>query len=302
MNPMAEATAAVVVVYRFQHDLRPMLAALNAAVGALVIVDNSEAGHATLPANAAEVGADLIHARNQGGLAGAYNRALEHLRSRPRGIRHVVFLDEDSDPSVLADFLTDSINQQMLAAPNTAAIAPAYRDRATGMRGKYIELQRLRLRYLSRSFQEVRAVAFVINSMAVWRWEALAQIGPFNERLAIDHIDTDYCLRARHLGLQVWVHGRYEFAHAIGERRRFRFLGKEMQAGGHGPQRRWLIGRNTMWLARSELWREPAFAFLCLTRLAYEVVGIVIAEPAAPAKLGALLRGAWSGLFAGRLR
>lgn len=302
MNPMAEATAAVVVVYRFQHDIRPILAALRSAVGALVIVDNSESGHAALATSAAEAGADLIHARNQGGLAGAYNRALEHLRSSPRETRQVVFLDEDSDPTVLAEFLADTANQQVLADRATAAVAPAYRDRATGMRGKYIELQRLRLRYLSRSFKEMRAVAFVINSMAVWRWEALEQIGPFNERLAIDHIDTDYCLRARHLGLKVWVHGRYEFAHAIGERRRFRFLGKEMQAGGHGPQRRWLIGRNTMWLARSEFWREPAFAFLCLSRLAYEIVGIVIAEPAAAAKLGALLRGACSGLFAGRLR
>jgi GT2 family glycosyltransferase len=44
----------------------------------------------------------------------------------------------------------------------------------------------------------MREVAFVINSMAIWRFEALAQIGRFNELLAIDHIDTDYCLRARH--------------------------------------------------------------------------------------------------------
>lgn len=302
MNPLAEATTAVVVVYRFEHDLDPMLAALRAAVGRLVIVDNAEAGHAALPACAAAAGAELIHARNQGGLAGAYNRALAHLRGTSAEPRQVVFLDEDSDPTVLADFLADPANRQLLSDPGTAAVAPAYRDRATGMRGKYIELQRLRLRYLSRSFQELREVAFVINSMAVWRWEALEHIGPFNERLAIDHIDTDCCLRARHQGLKVWVNGRYEFAHAIGERRRFRFLGREMQAGGHGPQRRWLIGRNTMWLARSEFWREPAFAFLCLSRLAYEVVGIVVAEPAAPAKLGALLRGALSGLFAGRLR
>ena len=302
MNPLAEATAAVVVVYRLQHDLQAVLSALRPSVGTLIVVDNSEAGHAGLPALIAGSGATLLLGHNQGGLAGAYNLALDHLTRQPPPPKWVIFLDEDSDPSVLPRFMADRDNQRLLSDPGTAAVAPAYRDRATGLRGKYIELHRLRLRYLSRTFEDMREVAFIINSMAVWRFEALTRIGRFDEQLAIDHIDTDFCLRARHAGLKVWVHGRYEFAHAIGERRRFRFLGKEMQAGGHGPQRRWLIGRNTVWLARREVWREPAFAFLCLSRLAYEIVGIVIAEPEAGAKLGALLRGAGSGLFSGRLR
>jgi rhamnosyltransferase len=302
MNPMAEATAAVVVVYRLQHDLQPVLSALRMAVGTLIVVDNSESGHAGLAERVEAQGATLILGHNRGGLAGAYNLALDHLRRQQPAPGWVVFLDEDSDPAVLPQFLADSNNRRLLSDAGTAAVAPAYRDRATGLRGKYIELHRLRLHYLSRTFDEVREVAFIINSMAVWRVEAIDRIGRFNEQLAIDHIDTDFCLRSRHAGLKVWVHGRYEFAHAIGERRRFRFLGKEMQAGGHGPRRRWLIGRNTVWLARREFWREPAFAFLCLSRLAYEVVGIVLAEPAAAAKLSALLRGALAGLFAGRLR
>lgn len=302
MNPMAEATAAVVVVYRLEHDIRSVLSVLGAAVGTVVVVDNSELGHARLNDDVVSSRASLIHARNVGGLAGAYNRALDHLRSQPRPVRHVVFLDEDSDPTVLPAFLDDPGNRARLEDGGTAAVAPAYRDRATGMRGKYICLHRFSLSYLSRSFADTRAVAFVINSMAVWRRDALDRIGPFSEQLAIDHIDTDYCLRARHHGLRIWVNGGFEFAHAIGNRRRFRFLGKDMQAGGHSPERRYLIARNTTWLARSELRREPAFAFLCFTRLAYEVAGIVIAETDAWPKLAALARGAISGLFAGRLR
>jgi hypothetical protein len=41
--------------------------------------------------------------------------------------------------------------------------------------------------------------------------------------------------------------------------------------------------------------------FCALTRLAYEVVGIVIAEERRAAKLGALLRGALVGLLSPRL-
>jgi len=296
----AGTTAAVVVVFRADAPLQPMLQRLAEATSLLLVVDNSVQGLPRVAEAARTVGALLIHGGNQGGLAGAYNHALAALAERQAPPDQVVFLDEDSDPSVLKPLLSDPDVQRLLHSDAVAVVAPAYRDRATGLRGKYLQLQRWRLHYLSRDFQDLQAVTFVINSMAVWRWPALQALGPFNEGLAIDHVDTEMCLRAR--GLGVYVHGGYEFAHAIGERRRFKFLGHEMQAGGHSPARRWLIARNTVWLARRYLTREPAFAFLCITRLGYEAVGILMAEEQAPAKLWALARGAVQGLFARKLR
>lgn len=296
MNELAVRTAAVLVVYRLAADIEPTLVTLRAAVGQVLVVDNDEQGHAGLEALTRGMGIGFLHAGNAGGLAGAYNRALTWLKVHGAQMRHVVFLDEDSDAGVLKDLLADAGSARVLEDPHAAAIAPAYRDRATGLRGRYIRLGRWRLSYNPREFPDLRAVAFVINSMSVWRLQALQRIGPFNEGLAIDHVDTEYCLRARQLGLSLYVHGSHEFAHSIGQRRRFRFLGREMQAGGHAPERRYLIGRNTSWLARSWLRREPAFAFLCATRLAYEAVGIVAVEDRALAKLGALLRGALTGL------
>jgi rhamnosyltransferase len=299
---LAHRTAAILVVYRLEHPIDEVLARLGDSVRTCIVVDNSEMGHGSLPALTARHGAMLLKAGNRGGLAGAYNLALDHLRRHDRGpVDFVVFLDEDSDPAALRGLLADPACIERLTRVDTAAVAPAYRDRATGLRGKYIELERFRLTYLSRQFTDLRAVAFVINSMSVWRMDALSRIGAFNEGLAIDHVDTEYCLRARALGLAVYVHGAHEFAHSIGQRRRFRFLGREMQAGGHGPARRYLIGRNTAWLARTWLWREPAFAFLCVSRLGYEVVGILIAEDQATCKLLALLRGAAVGLVSPRL-
>lgn len=297
-SSLAPRTAAILVVYRLQTPIDAVLATIAGTVALTVVVDNAEQAHASLPPLATKMGVTLLHAANRGALAGAYNLALDHLRQHhAHDVDQVVFLDDDSDPSGLRAFLADPDTQRRLCDPHTAAVAPAYRDRATGLRGRYIELRRFGLTYLSRQFTDLRPVAFVINSMSVWRADALRRIGRFNEGLAIDHVDTEYCLRARSCGLVVWVHGGHEFDHSIGQRRRFRLLGREMQAGGHGPARRYLIGRNTVWLARTWSWREPAFAFLCLTRLAYEAVGILVAEDDAPAKLGALLRGAVVGLF-----
>lgn len=303
MSALPGRTAAILVVYRPRLPIDGLLQRLVGCVGLVVLVDNAERPDARWPALAQRLGFDLIAARNVGAIAGAYNRALELLeRQYPDRFDQVVLLDDDSDPSVLGAFLSDAAVAERLTDPGTAAVAPAYRDRATGLRGRHIVLERWRLRYLAREFDGMHQVAFVINSMSTWRRDALRRIGAFNEDLALDHVDTEYGLRARQLGLSLWVHGDHEFAHAIGERRAFRFLGREMQAGGHAPARRRLIARNTMRLARDWAWREPAFAFLCLTRLAYEAVGILMVEDQKAAKLLALAIGAGAGLLGRRHR
>ncbi len=298
MQGLAASTAAVVVVYHLATDIEPTLRQLRQSVAQLLVVDNHEQGHPALADLAARLQVDCLKAGNAGGLAGAYNRALSWLQTRDPLLTQVVFLDEDSDPACLTALLADSSTARALARPDTAAVSPAYRDRATAMRGRYIRLQRFRLDFSPREFSDLRPVAFLINSMTVWRLPALQRIGAFHEGLAIDHVDTEYCLRARQAGLALYVHGGFEFAHAIGERRKYRLLGVELQAGGHSPQRRHMIARNTVWLARNWIWREPAFSALCLARLAYEAVGITMAEDRALAKLAALTRGAISGLFA----
>lgn len=300
-NPVAQATAAVLVVFHPDSDPRVLIERLGVSVGHVLVVDNSVLGHPALASLPGHARLHLIRNANQGGLAGAYNRAREALGRLAPELQQLVFVDEDSDVAVLDSFLADPSVRSRLADPGTAAVAPAYCDRATGLRGKHMLLSRWRWHGLPRRFDGLRPVSFLINSMSVWRCAALQRLGPFDEGLRIDHVDTDFCLRARRAGLVLWLHGSFEFRHAIGERRRFRLFGVEMQAGGHPPARRYLIGRNTAWLARRSLWREPSFTALCIARLAYEAVGIVMAEPERGPKLRALLRGAFTGLLSRRL-
>jgi rhamnosyltransferase len=298
MSRLADSTAAVLVVYRHPSRLRVVLQQLRESVAATVVVDNREQANAEIEADCAAVGAMRLHNANRGALAGAYNVALNHLHRKLPQLQYVVFLDDDSDCAALARFLDDPDTTATMATPGTAAVCAAYRDRTTGLRARYMQLARWRFIGLPREFTGIRPVAFIINSMSLWTMAALARIGPFDEWLGLDHIDTDACLRARRAGLCVFVNGSHEFPHSIGERQRFRFLGREMQAGGHPPWRRWLIARNTAWLARRELLREPAFAMLCVLRLIYEATGILAVEAGKPAKLWALVRGTVAGLFA----
>lgn len=291
-------TAAILVLHGAVGDLAAPLERLATVVDRVLLVDNNEQPAPALLALAERMPFELLHHGNRGGLAGAYNRALRVLRQGPAPVPGaVILLDQDSDTAALQAFLADEEVRALLSRDDVAVVAPAYCDRATGLRGRYIELGRWRLHHLPRIFEGARPVAFVINSMSVWRMPALDRIGPFDETLAIDHVDTEYCLRARRVGLGVWVHGSHRFAHSIGARRRYQLLGHELQAGGHPAWRRRLIGRNTVLLARRWGWREPAFAGLCLMRLAYEATGILMAEDDKAARLAALVRGAIEGLF-----
>jgi rhamnosyltransferase len=288
----------VLVLYGPVGDLAPPIERLATVVGRVLIVDNNQTPLPGLADALPDLPVTVLHNANHGGVAGAYNLALRHLQlQHPDEPHAVVFLDQDSDADSLGGFLADAAVQDLLGRDDVAAVSPAYCERSTGLRGRYIELGRWRVHHLPRRFAGARPVAFVINSMTIWRSEALRRIGNFNETLAIDHVDTEYCLRARQLRLAVWVHGDHEFAHAIGQRRRYRLLGRDLQAGGHSPERRRFIGRNTTLLARTWFIREPAFGALCLMRLAYEVTGIVMAEDDKLAKLAAFARGVFQGLF-----
>lgn len=291
--------AAILVLFEREIDVPATVSRLSLLARHLVLVDNSRDGSLlrTGPQGAAESDVMILHNGNRGGLAGAYNAALVQLATANPVVKEIIFADDDSDARSLEAFLRDPSTQALLQRPDTAAVAPAYRDRATGMRAAYIQLGRWRFRHLSRAISEVHSVAFLINSMSVWRREAIDAIGIFDENLGVDHIDTDYCLRARSRGLRLFVNGSHEFAHTIGNRRAYRIAGRTLQSGGHGAERRRSIGRNTVALMCRYGRAEPAFAMLCMSRLLYEAIGILMVEDQKTRKLGALVSGALDGLI-----
>lgn len=295
--PQFPHVAAVLVLFAPHADPAHTMRTALGVVGRVVLVDNAPEGHPMAAAWRDEPGVVVLSNANRGGLAGAYNVAIRWLESHAPAMQYVAFIDDDSNASVLAAFLSDTSVVATLARKDTAAVAPAHRERATGSRAKHLVLSRWRWRYLEREARGLRQVAFVINSMAVWRMEALQQIGAYNEWLGIDHVDTEYCLRASRLGLAVYLHGDFEFAQSIGQRYPYRLLGRVFQSGGHSSNRRYLIARSLCRLFRVWFAREPAFAALCMARLGYELLGIVVAERERPSKLSALGRGALAGLL-----
>jgi rhamnosyltransferase len=304
MNPEQQPTStastdprviAVTVAYAEERDPVAAVERLAPFVDHVILVDNTASGHPKLAGRGSRDRLTILANANKGGLAGAYNAALERVRAAHPDATHVLFLDDDTDTGAVASLLGSAVIRQWAARDDVAATAPAYVDRATGIRVAPIQLSRFRYRVLSRQLQEPTEVAFLINSMSLWRVDALRHIGSYDERLAVDHVDTDYCLRAGILGYKLVLNPAITFQHSIGTRRKYELFGRTLQSGGHSPARREMIGRNTVVLARRYGRRYPAFAILCLTRLLYECLGIVIAEDQRASKLWSLAKGTVSG-------
>jgi rhamnosyltransferase len=277
----------------------PIIGALHSstAVHHVILVDNTLGGHPRLRDVSPLSRITVISNRNQGGLAGAYNTAIRWVRVNHHNTSHILFLDEDSDTTSISSFLSSAETLSLFQDRQVAAVAPAYVDRATGLRGTPICLNRFWYRMLGRNITEPVEVSFLINSMSLWRFEALLDIGAYSTQLKVDHIDTDYCLRAKLRGYKLILNPTVSFLHSIGERRAFHFLGRIMQTGGHSAARRWMIGRNTMLLAKHYGLRFPAFAVLCIGRMVYEMVGITLAETDRRRKLLSILKGGVVGVF-----
>lgn len=297
-SPAGMRIACIVVVYDEAIDPQPTVMAVQPQVERVIVVDNAVSSHPRLSALSEFPNVTVLANRNRGGLAGAYNLALEYVSDHFGHATHILFLDDDSDATVVGTFLNAPSTQQALQMDDVAAVAPLYVERATGLPGAHIQLGRFRYRVLPRELDQPTAVTFLINSMSLWKKQVLAQIGPYSVQLGVDHVDTDYCLRAKTLGYRLILNPAVRFRHSIGKRRQYRLFGRTLQAGGHSPTRRRSIGRNTMLLAKHYFWTYPAFTALCLMRLAYECVGIVLAEPRKLNKLASLARGAAAGLFA----
>lgn len=292
-----EGVVGILVAYENTRDLSRRLGGVTGTLDRVVVVDNApieDAGVSDLNKDERVI---LIRNGNAGGLAGAYNRAIREIESWPNHPKYILFLDDDSDLGSVAHFVTSRETLDIFADVSVAAAAPMYVDPATGMPGSPVRLGRWSWRALPRTLSGPVDVSFLINSMSMWKWSAVRRIGDHRTDLGVDHVDTDYCLRARFLGYRLILNPAVKFSHSIGARRKYSFLGRTFQAGGHSPARRWSIARNSILLAKQYGGTLPSFAFLAIARLAYEGLGILMVESEKRRKLWALVSGAATGLM-----
>ena len=195
----------------------------------------------------------LVRQAKNIGLGAAYNLAAHW--AREQGATHLLLLDQDSVP---APGMVAALMEGFKQPGPVAAAGPLWRDSRTGEDGFFVRLARWGARKYKPAPGEIVPVDFLISSGSLISLAALADIGPFDESLFIEHVDTDWTLRARAKGYRLYGIADARLDHALGEaaltasplglRRRF-FLYK--------PERNYYLLRNSVALWRREYapWR-----------------------------------------------
>ncbi|CAJ3065161.1 rhamnosyltransferase [Burkholderia pseudomallei] len=141
--------------------------------------------------------------------------------------------------------------------------------------------------------------AFLISSGSVISRGAYARLGRFDEALFIDHVDTEYCLRALAHNVPLYVVPSLVLTHRIGARRRHKVGPFELTAMHHGGLRRYYGARNAMQLGLQYGLRFPVALVPNLLTI-WQVVQVVLCEREKGAKLRGIALGVLDGVF-GRL-
>ncbi len=240
-----QSLCAAVVTYRPDVSvLGRLLAVLATQVDHILLVANDGAPWSCpIPENAT-----IARQSKNLGLGAAYNLAAEW--ALQRGATHLLLLDQDSVP---APGMIPALLEAFKQPDPVAAAGPLWRDSRTGEDGFFVRLTRWGVRKYRPAADEIAPVDFLISSGSLISLDALANMGPFDEALFIEHVDTDWALRARAKGYRLYGVASARLDHGFGEATMTAgVLGLRRQFFLYPPARNYFLVRNSI-----ALWLRP---------------------------------------------
>lgn len=295
-DPVAAArmpVCAVVVTYEPRVDALQGVRALAPQVDHLVVVDNgsgaaSEAYFAGLP-----VQAQVLRLGDNLGVGAGHNAGIA--RARELGARYVLLMDQDSVPeSDMVERLVEGDERLRGEGCRVGAVGPVYFDQRVGKSWPFYRLEGFGVRGHECGDAPQVACDFLISSGTLVRLDVLDEVGPMPEGYFLEHVDTEWCLRARHRGYELFGICAARMLHALGDDAvDVPLIGRRVQV--YRPYRHYYLFRNAVLLARAP--HAPArWCWHELLRLAKRFAFFGLLVPPRLPRVGWMLKGAWHGL------
>lgn len=272
---------AVVVSYNPEPTrLKSLIEVLAPQVERILVVDNASTSDiCSLLANLRVDNVSVTALPENLGIAAAQNAGIEE--AMRCGATFIYLSDQDSLPSssMIAELL------RVLTAERVgpvAAVGPATIDERTGHTSFFVvERSGLPRRWLPPSdcgqMPKDVGVAFLIASGTLLSVDVIKHIGGMRSRYFIDHVDTEWCFRARAAGYALLGVPDAKLVHRLGDAVKRVWFFRSRQVMYHSPLRDYYMFRNTLlmlrdvpmsWVWRAHLlWRLVQFAsyFLVFT-------------------------------------
>lgn len=228
----------VFVLYKPSEAFLDNLVEAHTACPNVIAVDNSLEANVRLHEHLGCLGIQVIFNRNQGGLAGAYNRGAEVLLAQACEV--IFLLDQDSD--IEETFFTDMMEVADGLGTDTFLIGPKIFE---------IKLQRYMPvippgKYFPKPIRiddkatGLLSTMCIISSGSAISATAYRKLGAFREDYFIEYIDVEYSLRALSQNVPIYVNAAVTLRQSNGDIER---RGK-LFSTHHAAWRRYYISRN----------------------------------------------------------
>lgn len=288
----------VTVAYEPDPDLlMRQLLALNPQVNSIVVVDNGSGNSSDWHMRVTqETGARVLRLPNNAGIAAAQNAGIRF--ALDSGASHVLLMDHDSipAPNMVMLLLAAELKLQSTGV-EVAVLGPVSVDRRTGSLSGFVRLQGIRVvRVTCTATGDGRLEAdFLIASGSLIPVSAFEVVGLMNEGYFIDHVDTEWCFRARAKGLRIFGVCNARMEHHLGDSVVRVWLGRWREVPLHSPVRNYYIFRNAVLMLRSVpmpwIWRLTH-----VYRLLQYIVFSALAVRPRWQRIGLMVKGVWHGL------
>ncbi|MEM7360980.1 MAG: glycosyltransferase family 2 protein [Pseudomonadota bacterium] len=260
---MSERVLAIVVTHNPQiAALQVSLRAVAQQVDAAIIIDNASDNLDDIRALLVDIqdGSGGVLAQKENlGLGAAHNIGIRH--AREHGFSHCLLLDQDSVP--LDDMVRNLVTaSQRKSSANLSAVGATYINADTGGESFFVRFGWLKFRRQycgERDADGCIEADFLISSGSLISLAAIDQVGKMDESLFIDHVDTEWFLRARAKGLRAFGVCDAVMQHGLGEQTHRINLRRQRNIPQHKPFRYYYIFRNSVALYKrgyaSALWK-----------------------------------------------
>lgn len=285
---MNHSVLAVVVSYNPDIErLGALLQQLKAQVAHTVIIDNASNSQTEIGDFIAEyqendsVGNNLTLLKQtvNNGLGTAHNLGIE--MALTRHYSHVLLLDQDSMPtdSMVSKLL--SASQKLSQHQKLSAVGPTYQQESIGNKAPFIQFGKLKFKRLycnqkTGCDEPLIKTDFLISSGCLIATSAIKTIGQMDETLFIDHVDTEWFLRAKSKGYVAYGVCDAIMSHKLGEQSHRVKLKRERNVPQHKPFRYYYIFRNSILLYKrrycSWQWKWNDFQRLIMIFVMYTIM------------------------------
>jgi rhamnosyltransferase len=275
-------TLAAVVTYNPDDSLGLHLQTLKGQADDVLVVDNGSANVAWVEEIAAAHGCMVLKNGSNEGIAKALNQAAEV--AVDRGYRWLATFDQDSlaTEGLLAGLVDLYLRQP--AKARVAVMCASHIDRHTGSHYHVPENVLIET-------GEWRLLRTAITSGSLIPTSVFREIGSFDERLFIDFVDHDFCVRCRQHGMSIMESKTHVLIHSLGNITQHRLLWRPIVCSNHSALRRYYMTRNQLEVYRRYLWFDVAWSVRGLLNLLVGSALVLVFETQKMAKLRAMARG-----------